>query len=349
MMSVAAPPLIIRFGALGDLVMATAVMRALAARHGRPCDVVAHGRWAVGLLAGLPFVGQVHCVPSRNSPYWFTPAQWRLVAFLRERNRHPAWLLESDAKSAWFCRKAGLELRGGIPQAGFRADEHQVDMHRRVCGFADDAGYRRTPELAIDQADLAACRAWLKTSGAGDGPILVHAGNKRTQRGSSVNHKEWPQERWVELIRRLRSQEPERTVLLTGTPSEAEMTEAIAAACGDARVHSCIAGSTPVRRMLSLLACAHSCVSVDTGPAHAAAAVGCPLVVLFGSTDPRVNGPVAERAACRIVTGPEGAPTPSGERAWGEHHQMSAIGVDQVHAAWERLGRDPPGTHGLPV
>ncbi|MEW5297215.1 MAG: hypothetical protein WDW36_000439 [Sanguina aurantia] len=38
----------------------------------------------------------------------------------------------------------------------------------------------------------------------------------------------------------------------------------------------------PLGRLKALLEIAHSMISVDTGPAHLAAAMGCPLVVLFG-------------------------------------------------------------------
>ena len=75
-------PLLVRFGALGDLILCTPLMRALATQAGQPCDVVAHGRWSPEVLSHLPFVGDVVCLPSRKSPYWFSPDQWRLARWL---------------------------------------------------------------------------------------------------------------------------------------------------------------------------------------------------------------------------------------------------------------------------
>jgi len=46
------------------------------------------------------------------------------------------------------------------------------------------------------------------------------------------------------------------------------------------------ASDLPLRRLLALAEIAHSMVTVDTGPAHLAAAVGCPLVVLYGDESP---------------------------------------------------------------
>jgi hypothetical protein len=93
------------------------------------------------------------------------------------------------------------------------------------------------------------------------------------------------------------------------------MTDAIVSAVADKRVRS-LAGETPLRRLLSVLSLAHSLISVDTGPAHAAAAIGCPLVVLFGATDPRVNGPIATSAPVSIISGPPDAKMLDGEAGW---------------------------------
>jgi heptosyltransferase-2/heptosyltransferase-3 len=48
---------------------------------------------------------------------------------------------------------------------------------------------------------------------------------------------------------------------------------------------------------------AHSCISVDTGPAHAAAALDCPLVVLFGRANPNRFRPVSNDSPVQVITG----------------------------------------------
>jgi ADP-heptose:LPS heptosyltransferase len=156
-------------------------------------------------------------------------------------------------------------------------------------------------------------------------------------RKRSGNHKDWPAERWVETVRAVLAHQPEARVLLTGSAGEQELVAGIVAACGDQRVAS-IAGRTGLRQLLALLRLAHSMISVDTGPAHAAAAVGCPLTVLFGQTDPRTNGPISRSSPVAVVTGPPGAPTPDGEAGWAAHHHMDGISVAQVVEAWKALG-----------
>ena len=64
-----------------------------------------------------------------------------------------------------------------------------------------------------------------------------------------------------------------------------------------------VADDLPLRRLLALLSMAHSCISVDTGPAHAAAALDCPLVVLFGKASPSRFRPVSRTSQVQVIRG----------------------------------------------
>ena len=90
-----ARPLVVRFGALGDMILLTPVLRALAERHGAPCDVVGSGRFLSDLYTGLPYVGERFVIGSRKTPYWFNPDQWALVRWLRTRQPSPVYVLSS--------------------------------------------------------------------------------------------------------------------------------------------------------------------------------------------------------------------------------------------------------------
>jgi Glycosyltransferase family 9 (heptosyltransferase) len=66
-------------------------------------------------------------------------------------------------------------------------------------------------------------------------------------------------------------------------------------------------------------------ISVDTGPAHVAAAIGCPLVVLFGSRHPSFYAPRGEVSSVEVVAGSTSAERP-----------MLDITPADVTIAWER-------------
>ncbi len=127
------PPLVMRFGAFGDMVLLTVLLRHLHARLGKPVDVISSGPWTRPLLEGQPWVGRLFVIRSRRTPYWLSFEQRRLVAWLKERGAGPTW----------FCdMNLGIDLlnRGGIPDEyicdsrtfKWRPDEGVADRYIRL-------------------------------------------------------------------------------------------------------------------------------------------------------------------------------------------------------------------------
>ncbi len=333
-------PVVLRFGALGDMILTTGLLRALAARHRQPCLVACLGEWNRVLFQNLPFVDEILSIASRGMPYPVSLSQQLLVRALARRRGAAVYVLEGDERSHGFAtRRAGLTVAGSLRDLPSHDNLHQTEVHARISGFWAEGSYAHgfdpVPELAVTAAERAACMAWLHQRMPMQAPpVLVHPGNKKTMswRRRSGNIKEWPSARWVAVIQGILSAEPMRSVLITGTAHEAPLAQAIALACGDPRVAS-VAGETPLRQLLALLTLSDSLVSVDTGPAHAAGALGCPVVALFGQTDPRANRPLSRRAV-RVVCGPAGAPELPGEAQWRAHHHM--LGIEPEAVCWRR-------------
>lgn len=105
----------------------------------------------------------------------------------------------------------------------------------------------------------------------------------------------WPDERWVELGKRLLEELPDATIVVTGAPSEAEEAVQIARAIGPQRAFS-VAGRTSLRQLLVLYGLADLLVSNDSGPVHFAALTPVPVVALFGPETPILYGPLSRRA-----------------------------------------------------
>ena len=140
---------------------------------------------------------------------------------------------------------------------------------------------------------------------------------------SPDDHKAWPVDRWAALLAHVRERLPQALILLVGAPGEAAFLESIRAAARPATAEVAV---LPLRRLFALCAAAHSMISVDTGPAHAAAAVGLPLVVLFGAYPARVWQP--RSALGSPVIGVGGPPAAS---------RLDAIAEPVVFEAWCRL------------
>ena len=162
--------------------------------------------------------------------------------------------------------------------------------------------------LEVTQVQRAQLSAWLKTRGLADQPlILMQIGNKRTMRRGprrlAVNNKYWPNERWAEVLRFLRQRHPQHALVLLGTGPEFQLNQELASLAGIGGLHN-VADDLPIPRLVSLLDRAAGLVTVDSGPAHAAAAVGCPQVVLFGKALPSLYRPWGTAGAdVQLLTG----------------------------------------------
>jgi heptosyltransferase-2/heptosyltransferase-3 len=113
---------------------------------------------------------------------------------------------------------------------------------------------------------------------------------RRGLRRLAVNNKYWPNERWAEVLRHVRRLCPEHAIVLLGTGPEYALNQEVALLADVAQLFNA-ADDLPIPRLVALLARAAGLITVDSGPAHAAAAVGCPLVVLFGKALPSLYRP----------------------------------------------------------
>ncbi len=108
--------------------------------------------------------------------------------------------------------------------------------------------------------------------------------------------KRWPAPLWTKLAARI-ARELDLTIVLSGSASERHLAEIVAAPLTPPPV--IVAGLTSLEDLLALLAGAEVVVAGDTGPLHVAAALGTPVVGIYGPTDPRNTGPLG--ASARMV------------------------------------------------
>lgn len=350
-------PLVIRCGAVGDQVLLTPLLHLLRRRYGQPCRLIGSGAWMAPLLAGNPDVQQLLTLRSRRAPYLFDASQRRLVAALRTMPPCPVYVCDHHMmeKLRWLLTRAGIPAERCVYVADFQTDTqiHWVDLWLQF-GETTPAAFNGSaapsnpsdrwlaPRLFVADADRADCEHWLRTRGFDDHPlILLQPGNKRTLKrgrlGQVGDDKAWPVARWAALAATLAQQVPGARVILCGAPPEAAFLREIRAQANSSAVHVA-AEDLPMRRLLGLCEIAQAMVSVDTGPAHIAAALGCPLIVLYGDAPPRNWIP---RSASGSDVIPLGGP-PVSER-------VDAIALDDVLAAWGRLiRRASTTTHSRP-
>ncbi|HTR43821.1 MAG TPA: lipopolysaccharide heptosyltransferase II [Pseudomonadales bacterium] len=104
--------------------------------------------------------------------------------------------------------------------------------------------------------------------------------------------KRWPVEKFIAAAKEIQ-QRTNCTWILFGGKSDAAITAQIQSALGNgAAVHN-LAGKTSLRELMALMNLCRVFLTNDTGPMHVAAALGVPVVAIFGSTSPELTGPLS--------------------------------------------------------
>jgi lipopolysaccharide heptosyltransferase II len=331
--------LIVRLGAIGDVVNATALATALRRR-------APHVRigWAVHELArplvdGHPSIDRAHVWARGGGVAGFR----RVVREIRGERYVLAIDLQRLAKSALLARCSGAPRVLGFDRA--RAKEwswlltrehvapadrgaHMVSQYMefaRYLGLSDEV-----PPIELPRDSLAREQAAALVQQLGDPPVVIHV-------GASKPANRWLPERFGELARAC-IDEFDLPVCLTGGPDDRERAAIAKSACRSDRCRD-LAGATTLLELAELQRASSVCVSCDSGPMHLAAAAGARVVALFGAADPRRTGPWG--AGHRVVrTLPPCAPCNRRDCSQPRHVCMEDLGVDRaLDAVREVLGR----------
>lgn len=348
-------PIVIRFGRLGDMLLLAPLLDHLHRGYGEPCLLLGTGPCSAALFDAHPDVAQVLQVNARHRPLAFSPDRWRMLRALRRHRGAPVHVCETEPRALAKIRRM-LALAGvRRDQCVFLTDtpaatgEHWIERLLRGCGQPPpgcaDAWQTpapigiSAPRLTLREVDRRDCDAWLRARGWRGEPLwLVQPFNKRSvrwngPRDAADDDKAWPAQNWIAALHALRDEHPDARVVLCGARHEAALLDAIAHDAGVPGV-DVAARELPLRRLMALAEIADGMLSVDTGPAHVAAAMGCPLVVLFGAQSPDAWCPRSPTGSAVIVLG--GPP---------RHSRVSEISPREVIAALCGL---PPRNPELP-
>lgn len=273
--------LIIKHGALGDIILATGHIKAIRAHHPQAHITCLTGKSYVSLLSSCPFIDDVWC---DTKPSFFPPKGWRaLKTMLGSRRFSWVYDLQTSTRSTayWWLFPSpkpywsGIARFGSHPQKGaYRHSLHTTDQlndQLRIAGIHTDG----KPDLTwldapIDTLALPSSFALLVPGGA------PHRLDKR-----------WPASHYAQIATQLTA--AGITPVLIGTEAEGDVLTHIASAVPSARN---LCAATSIAQLASLARKAIWAVGNDTGPMHIIAAAGCPSVVLFSAaSNPAKSSP----------------------------------------------------------
>jgi lipopolysaccharide heptosyltransferase I len=315
--------LIVRLSSLGDVVHTVPAVVAL--RRGFP---EAKLTWVVEAQYReiVENCAPVDAVVVSRTRRWVSllhsPAAWAASSrFLRELRQHGRGEVAIDfqglMKSAAIARASGAAERFGFDRKAIREPLALAFLNRRVA--IDPAMHvvdqNRALAVAAGAASIPAdFSSFSALPGDPQGRFVEFRGAVLLHPGGGQARKLWPEERFVAIARML-LRKGARVALIWG-PGERERAARIAAAAGASLVPD-----SNLRDLAALLAGARLVVSGDSGPLHLAAALGVPVVGLYGPTRVARNGPYGQLDHC--VSAPENA--------------MSGLTVAMVEEVIERV------------
>lgn len=301
---------------IGDAVLSTGLLDALAARHPEARFTVACGPLPAPLFAAMPGVERV--IALQKGPYG---RHWLL---LWRRTAATAWDLVVDLRGSLFAYTVRVGRRRVLrPEARLR---HQV---------------LRLSDL-LDLAAPAPPRLWVSDAVAVEAERLVPAGALVLALAPTANWpgKEWPAARFAEAARRLTGPEgilPGGRVLLLGAAAERPRAAPLLAALPREGTLD-LMGEVDLPTAYACLSRAALFIGNDSGLMHLAAASGIPTLGLFGPSRAERYAPFGPN--CAVARTPESYEEivggPNFDTDSGKSYMIS-LAVDQVVAAAERL------------
>jgi ADP-heptose:LPS heptosyltransferase len=163
----------------------------------------------------------------------------------------------------------------------------------------------------------------IQMAGGSDGYIVINP-------GAAWPNKCWPPDRFGAVAKALRDRTGLHS-LVTWGPKERELAESVSRASAGAAAP---APPTSISDLAALMRSAALAISGDTGPLHMAAAVGTPIVGLFGPTRPERNGPWEPRD--EVISRSDTCVCHHKRQCLRGAPCINEIAVDQVIAAAER-------------
>lgn len=293
---------------VGDAIIALPALRAL--RDGFPAANIS--------ILARPYVAEIYqgqAIADSLIPYdakgihaGFRGRE-RVASELRAEGFDAALLLQNAFDAAWLAWRAGIPQRIGYARDGRRflltkavktPKAGEIPAHEQFyyLELLRRAGWlqKYTGEMCIrlrvapQTAEEAECS--LLKAGARSTKLRLALGAGASY-GSA---KCWPPARFAEVTDRLAWQY-DADVILFGAAAEAEVSAAISSEMRRAPVN--LTGKTAIADLPALLSRCHLFIGNDSGAMHVAAAVGLPVVAIFGPTDPNDTAPVTPR--CTIV------------------------------------------------
>jgi heptosyltransferase-2 len=325
---------------VGDAIMALPALRGVRNRFPEAEIAIVARPYVADIYRDQQICNQTITYDANGAHAGFS-GRGRLAAELRALKFDVALLMQNAFDAAWLAWRARIPERIGyardgrsllltkpvpVPRPGeIPAHEkfYYLELLRRV-GWIESLPEADFISLTVPEEKRRNAETLLSHAGARSGVLRIAIGAGASY-GSA---KCWPPSRFAELANRLQSQ-TDADVILFGPATESPVSNAITVEMRRPPID--LTGKTAIAGLPALLSQCHLFLGNDSGAMHVAAAVGLPVVAVFGPTDPHGTAPVTPR--CNIVQEKTYCSPCFLRRCPTDHRCMTKISPEMVEAA----------------
>jgi heptosyltransferase II len=327
---------------VGDAIMALPALRAVRNKFADAYIAVVARPYVADIYRDQRVCDELIVYDARGEHAGFSGRE-RLARELRNRQFDSALLLQNAFDAAWLAWRAGIPERIGyardgrgllltkaisVPKRGETPAHEQfyyLELLKRA-GWIEAAVGEAEISLKVSEEAAAQAESRLLAAGSRRGATRIAIGAGASY-GSA---KCWLPERFARAADAL-AQKFDAEVLLFGTPAEAQVSSAIVGAMRHAAID--LTAATSIAELPALLSRCQLFIGNDSGAMHVAAAVGLPVVAVFGPTDPLGTAPVTPR--CSVVQQKPYCSPCFLRRCPTDHRCMTRVSPEEVQAAAE--------------
>lgn len=332
----------------GDVVLSTGAIALLKKAYPKAKITVMVRPVSQEIVKNHPMIDEV-LLAEYKSKQWSFAGMLSLVSEIRRRNFDVAICLDAKQRSALLVFLAGIPVRVAADSIFKRLSSWRRKMFTHI--ISPDCNVNNSHQSEIFQSII---RQFTNTTDI----VKLEMGKPKTENENKVAQlleklpthkkrialcvkgtfalKDWPKERFIELIEKLQNYSPDAAFYIVGAPSDREYAQKIIDATSVSVANFC--GKTTLVDLKELLEQSSLFVTVDTGAVHIASTTDVPIVALYGCTSPVRWHPLNANYAV-LYAGVLCSPCSVPENACPEQHAcMRSISVENVLKAIMDLG-----------
>ncbi len=318
--------LIIKPGAIGDLLQLTPVIRALKSRYPQA---------GISLLVGSPSTSELFkynahvretLVFDKTGTHKSLRALLQLWRLLRGNKYDLVINFQRSNLKTWFLASAAFPCRVLVYHKDRTGTVHAVVNYLETVAPLGIEATKTSLELTFSAQERAFAKEVVFSLGSAGKPLIA------LNPGASHPVNRWATDRFAALSDML-TQKLSARVIIIGGKEDIPLAEEIAAKTGSKPLN--MAGKANLLQLGALLEQCDILVSGDTGPMHIAAAVGTRVVALFGAADPERTGPVG--SGHRVIQAADVACVPCKSRSCNNKAYLECMEKIPVSLVFETI------------